>query len=409
MNVALVSHSPYLCGAERSILYLAGLFSGETKGSGIHTILLVPELENGELAAAASQYNYEMVNTPQQYWYLMQSHRRIQEFDSYCSIMKDHIKSFIDLYKKTNADIVLVNTLTSITPLIAAYMLGIPTVTWIHGLIKPSMVPGIDPYYQSVIDRSMINISSRLVYCSNWTRQQFKDLVPVNKGVTIPNWMPEASMHIPYNKAGRTFVCLNTLEPHKGINVLIDAAKILKDRGIEFHVDLYGLGYGMPDVIKQINFLELNDVVHIKGRTVDIEKVYNECNVLIQPSLYESFGRTILEAMSFNRPVICTTSADPEGVTKDGTNGFRIEPDNSFILADKMAYMLDNPQKAEVMGNKGYKLYKAYYDGNFARKEFTKLFNEMYKHRLTLPSQQYAFDVVNIIHKCSFEYFDLTE
>ena len=404
INVALVSHSPHLHGAERSLVNLAGLFCDSSailngKSNQIHPILMVPIPEKGEMSTVAQSEGLDMVYTPPNPWYIYKSPNNTQDFDMFCEKVKDYTKTFIELFTKIKADVVLVNTLTNFAPNIAAFKLGIPTVTWIHGVLDASMIPGIDILYQSVIDREIISMSNKPIYCSKWTEKQFKNIIQKKDSITIPNWTIEPFKHVPYDKTGNEFICLNSMDSKKGINVLVDAAKILKDEGRKFHVSLYGIGYELQNIINQVNALDLNDCVSISPRTTDISKPYNECNALIQPSFYESFGRTTIEAMSYKRPVIAATTADPEKIIVDGKNGFHVEPGNSRQLAEKMYYILNNSKEAENIGVNGYKTFKSRFNGNSAKKDFTKLIYELYKARLKpTPEQQLAFDTLNLIH-----------
>jgi len=398
INIALVSHSPNIHGSERSLVCLASLFYKSRK---ICPFLLIPIPENGEMATVAKSNDLDIVYTPPNPWYIYKSPERTKEFDLFCTTIREHIKEYIELYKKINADVVIVNTLTNFIPNIAAYILGIPVITWIHGVLDASIVPGVDASYQAIVDKEMIGLSNRVIYCSAWTEKYFKKFVPKKNAILVPNWTLEPSNHVTYNQNGKTFICLNSMEIKKGCHILVEAAKILKDSGYDFQVNFYGAGIEYQNLIEQINNLELNDFVSVKPRTTDVETLYNNCTALVQPSFYESFGRTIIEAMSYKRPVIAATAADPENNIKDGISGFRIDPGDSKQLAEKMIYILENPQKAEDMGKKGYKLYKARLNGKKAKKKLTKL---IYKTNKLVPTlkEQLSFDVLNDIHKNSF-------
>ncbi|HCC08177.1 MAG TPA: hypothetical protein DEP72_08500 [Clostridiales bacterium] len=405
INVALVSHSHHLHGAERSLLSLAELFYrkfGITlfNNNNIHPILMIPALENGKMASIAQKSGYEVVYTPPNPWYIYKSPKNAQEFDIFCESIREDTKTFINLFKEAKADIVIVNTLTNFIPHIAAFTLNLPIISWICGVLEPAFIPEIDATYQSFIDRTIINLSSKVVMNSNWTEKRFEHITDKNNVITIQNYAFEPSVSMPYNEAINNFICLNSFDPKKGNNILVDAVKIIKDKGIKTHVNLYGNGYESQNLSNQISELEINDYVSINPPTENVSKLYNDCSALIQPSFYESFGRTNIEAMAHKRPVIAANTADPEDIVQDGKTGFHFEQGNSEELALKMIYILNNKNKAKAMGEAGYKVYKTYFDGKVAKKKITDLIYSLYrtqtKHTLM---QQYAFDTLKLVHK----------
>lgn len=397
INVALVSHSPHLHGSERSLLTLARLFNKE-EISGINSILMIPIPENGELATAAKNYNVDTIYTPPNPWYIYKSPYKAKEFYQFCSTIKEQIIEYINLYNKIKPNIVVVNTLTNFIPSIAAYLLSIPIITWVHGVLDSDSIPGIDPEYQKFVDIEMCKLGNKVIYCSKWTEEYFQDFIPKQNSVLIPNWTLEPSKLVPYNKGGKTFICLNSMEIKKGINFLIDAGSILRDKGYDFKIDLYGSGPEYVNILEQVNRLGLNKYVTINPRIVDVETVYDNCISLVQPSLYESFGRTTIEAMSHKRPVIAAYTADPEKNIKHNVSGFHVQQENSKELAEKMIYILENPEKAEAMGEEGYKIYKKRLNGDIAKEKFTQLIKDTINLTPT-HSQKLAYKSLNNIHK----------
>lgn len=66
------------------------------------------------------------------------------------------------------------------------------------------------------------------------------------------------------------------------------------------------------DQIKELN-LNPENVIHLKGDDEILNKLYSNAAIFVFPSLYEGFGIPLLEAMSFNCPVVCSnTSSLPE-------------------------------------------------------------------------------------------------
>ncbi len=67
----------------------------------------------------------------------------------------------------------------------------------------------------------------------------------------------------------------------------------------------------------------------------------------------EGISNSIMEYMAFSKPVIATLGGGTEELVCDGKTGFLIEATDTSILAKKIEYLLDNPERAKKMGEAG--------------------------------------------------------
>lgn len=100
-----------------------------------------------------------------------------------------------------------------------------------------------------------------------------------------------------------------------------------------------------------INVLR-NGKYHFAGYIPNISDVYNKCSVYVAPSLTEGFGLTILEAMSFGRPVIVSEGAGASELITDGKEGFKVPIRRPDIIADRIKCLRDNPILMREMGER---------------------------------------------------------
>lgn len=94
----------------------------------------------------------------------------------------------------------------------------------------------------------------------------------------------------------------------KGLEFLIEAFKVLKDRGIVFQAVLVGKGVDREKVVQSLIQYGLKDRVQII-ENVDQEnavQLYRDSTVFALPSSHEGMPRTLLEAMSCGTPFVCT-------------------------------------------------------------------------------------------------------
>ncbi|MEO4735437.1 glycosyltransferase family 4 protein, partial [Phocaeicola vulgatus] len=154
---------------------------------------------------------------------------------------------------------------------------------------------------------------------------------------------------------------LSNLLINKGVFVLLDALRILKEKGYLFNCQYVG---GETAEINAVQFSEevdkrdLNDRVAYVGRKVGEEKnaFFQQADVFVFPTYYynECFPLVILEAMEYKLPAISTNEGGIPDMVKDGENGLICEKQNPYLLADCIAKLLDDEELRVKMGNAGY-------------------------------------------------------
>lgn len=156
---------------------------------------------------------------------------------------------------------------------------------------------------------------------------------------------------------------LSNLIESKGVFVLLDALKTLKNKGYSFICDFVG---GETAEIDSERFskeikrrgLDSNCVYH--GRKVGDEKehYWGNTDIIVHPTYEDCFPLVILEAMSYGVPVISTNEGAIKDIIDDGETGLIAEKRNSADLADKIAILLDDSDLRQRIGEAGNKKFK---------------------------------------------------
>jgi len=111
----------------------------------------------------------------------------------------------------------------------------------------------------------------------------------------------------------------------------------------------------------------------------DLNYLLSNTQILALPSLEESIPAIVLEAMAMKIPVVATkVGGIPEAVL-DGETGFLVSVKNPQSLAEKIIYLLKNPERAKKMGEKGYQRVKEEFRQEKLAKECQKVFNDLLK------------------------------
>jgi len=168
----------------------------------------------------------------------------------------------------------------------------------------------------------------------------------------------------------------------KGLDVLFEAIKILKDKDdIEVKLDIVGNGDLKKKFIDLSNKMKINYLTNFTENVSDEELIgyYSNCLALILPAKDrgEAFGIVLLEAMASGKPVIASNLAGVRSVFEDGKQGLLVKPNDPKDLAEKIKYLWQNPEKSEVMGRSGRELVEKKYDSKIVSKNINKIFNEL--------------------------------
>jgi glycosyltransferase involved in cell wall biosynthesis len=80
---------------------------------------------------------------------------------------------------------------------------------------------------------------------------------------------------------------------------------------------------------------------------------YQNADVVINPSLSEAFGMTLIEAMATQTPVVATKIGGMPEIVDHDVTGLLVAPGNPQAIADATVKLISNPVRAKVMGKAG--------------------------------------------------------
>lgn len=388
IKVALISHSSAFTGGEK-MLYSLGKLLSETEE--YYPIIFYPQDSPYGVLPKMCEGEIETVPFSNYPWYLYVS------MESKAHFAEDTLHTAGELsqmLREQGIGLVVCNTMTSLAPMLAARQAGIPAILWVHGILDSFYISSdYDPARRLLYDRLLMAMSDQVVCCSKWTEKYYRGLTdtPI---LTVTNWTEVPKGASPLEKHS-PFVCLNTFDAHKGIMVLLKAAERLKEKEIDFKIDLYGTGAEEENLKRFVTEHDLGEIIAFRGRTSDVDSVYRECFALIQPCDLEPFGLTITEAMSHGRPVVAMNSGGPSEIVLDGETGFLVEPQDDEALAERMEFLLCHPEEAKRMGLAGQKRYEKLYSPQRAKEEFCSLFGKVLESvGRRSPREQLAEDVL---------------
>jgi len=159
----------------------------------------------------------------------------------------------------------------------------------------------------------------------------------------------------------------------KGQYLLIEAISILREKGVE--VDGFFVGNPMEEsyleklkgIVKDKN---LEDNIKFLGFMKNPHNFYKMCDVIVLASKRETFGLVLVEAINSKTAVIGSNSGGVVEIIEDKKTGLLFDVEDSKSLADKIEFMMNNPELKESMEKlalkKSYELFNE-------EKQFSKL------------------------------------
>ena len=97
----------------------------------------------------------------------------------------------------------------------------------------------------------------------------------------------------------------------------------------------------------------LQETVRFLGRVTNIPELLALSNLVVQPSLAESFGYALLEAMCLGKPIVATACGGIPEVIGENEAGLLIPMADAQALADAIIRVLQSPELARQLGEAG--------------------------------------------------------
>ena len=187
--------------------------------------------------------------------------------------------------------------------------------------------------------------------------------------VGIPTGLFRAELPPP-DGDGVRLLCVARFQEKKGIDTLLDACALLRDRGVSFHLELIGDGPLRAELEAQVAQLDLGREVTLPGprSQEEVAQAMKACHLVVMPCRRDRTGDmdgipvVFMEALATGRPVVsCAVSGVPE-LVRDGETGALVPPDDARALADAVERLAADPALRARLGAQGRALVERQHD-----------------------------------------------
>lgn len=164
----------------------------------------------------------------------------------------------------------------------------------------------------------------------------------------------------------------------KGHKYFVEAARILKSRGLNFKFLIAGTGDTEEAIREQIKSENLEDRVKLLGFVSDMEPLMNVMDVQVNCSFgTEATSLALLEGMSLGKPAVVTDFGGNPGVIKDGENGYLIPTHNSELLADRLEVLFKDKVIYDKISDSAIKIYNKTFTSQANTKAIEKIYSSL--------------------------------
>lgn len=217
------------------------------------------------------------------------------------------------------------------------------------------------PWPWPLLRRWLYKFADKVTANSEVAIDGMRDYVQNEKLVFVPN-----PVIIPAEmaKPSRSRLILNVgrLVPQKAQHLILEALATSKSTIKDgWKLEILGEGEEEQKLRGIIEKNSLQDVVSLCGVVGDIEAKYRKAAIFVLSSHYEGTPNALLEAMSYGLP--CVVSDSQIGSAKliaHQENGLIFTSGDSADLANKMLYLINNPDKRSEIGGKARKTIDSY-------------------------------------------------
>jgi glycosyltransferase involved in cell wall biosynthesis len=256
-------------------------------------------------------------------------------------------------------------------------LFGLPTIVHVHGSSFKDFYSSLSLPHKKYVNY-ILNKTDKLIVLSEEWKKFFSAIVEKNKLQVLYNGVKISNYQL--NKTNQIPVCLflGRLGKRKGTYDLIEAVKIIKNKGIKAKFLLAGDGE-IEKVKELIQTSYLSDYVETLGWISGEQKIklLEDSDLFVLPSYNEGLPMAILEAMDYGLPIISTPVGGIPEVVENGVNGFLVKPGDISKLADALEKLICNYELRVEMGMRNQKKIREQFDLDVLLKDLAQLYKDL--------------------------------
>lgn len=224
------------------------------------------------------------------------------------------------------------------TGIIAAKLGGIPVkVTTEHGKNVQK------PYWARWVERHLISTLCDKRICVSEDIRRLRhtvDGVAKNKLCIVSNGTPIREQKRLRERSDVSIGTLGRLIEAKDYPMLIEAMRLLKERGVKCRLTIVGDGPERERLAAEIDQRQLQEIVDLPGFSEDVQAALEEFDIYVISSIREGQPVSLLEAMAVGLPIVATSVGGIPDTIEHGTEALLVPPRDATAMADALAKLV---------------------------------------------------------------------
>lgn len=211
-------------------------------------------------------------------------------------------------------------------------------------------------------ERKALKSADKLISVSEFTAKVTKRIFALNSkievipnGLVINNFLPVGKSEVIKNR----ILYFGTIIRKKGILELADIFNLIITKNP--NVELLIIGKDVVDKLENISTLELfKNKLTMKAKAavrfikevhyMEIKNYIASAEVVVLPSFAEALPMSWLEAMAMEKPLVTSNIGWASEIMEDKVTGYTVSPYEHKKFADRILYLIENPEHATKMG-----------------------------------------------------------
>ena len=226
----------------------------------------------------------------------------------------------------------------------------------IHHHYQYEMEVGIRRLILKFFEVGFLRLSNFVIIPSPYVLAMTKTLLPIKKIKYIEISFEENEISIKRKTSKGDLLYIGTIEPRKGLHLLIESLFLLKNEDCKFTLNLVGKVVNNEyhcNLLKKVALYGLEKNVLFHGRVSNevLHNLLSRAELFAFPSLLEGYGMVIMEAMSYGVPVVAFNNSAMPFLIKDGYNGLLAKNKDTADFKKLVARIICNTEYRNNLSN----------------------------------------------------------
>jgi len=172
----------------------------------------------------------------------------------------------------------------------------------------------------------------------------------------------------------KIIITAGRLEQQKRFDLLVDVAKLAKDKLYNWSIIVVGEGKLEYELKSKAALLQVSDIIRFIGFRTDVLDLYYSSDLFIMSSDSEGMSNSLREAMTLGLPCISTDVYGVDELFEDGRNGISVPKGDANALFQAIVDLFSDSEKSKELGENARKRISSTFNTNLMIKQVEEIF-----------------------------------